>query len=65
MLFRFTKRVVLVCSQFPFAFASFGVLRSVFGIDSMIRSAVLDFDMNTCFREVSGVISFNKVLCFG
>ena len=31
----------------------------------MIRSAVLSFDVNTCFREVSRVVSFNKVLCFG
>ena len=47
------------------AFGSFGVVRSVFEVDSMIRSAVLGFDVNTCFREVSRVVSFNKVLCFG
>ena len=35
------------------AFDSFGVLRSVFGVDSMTRSAVLGFDVKTCFREVS------------
>ena len=35
------------------AFGSFGVLRSVFEVDSMIRSAVLGFDVNMCFREVS------------
>ena len=46
-------------------FGSFGVVRSVFGVDSMIRSAVLSFDVNTCFREVSRIVSFNKVLCFG
>ena len=47
------------------AFGSFGVLRSVFKVDSMIRSAVLGFDVNTRFREVSRVVLFNKVLCFG
>ena len=31
----------------------------------MIRSAVLGFDVNTCFREVLRVVSFNKLLCFG
>ena len=31
----------------------------------MIRSAVLGFGVNTCFREVSRVVSLNKVLCFG
>ena len=31
----------------------------------MTRSAVLGFDENMCFREVSRVVSFNKVLCFG
>ena len=31
----------------------------------MIRSAVLGFDVSTCFREVSRIVSFNKVLCFG
>ena len=46
-------------------FALFGVLRSVFGVDSMIRSAVSGFDVNACFREVTRVVSSNKVLCFG
>ena len=41
------------------------MLRSVFGVDSMIRSAVLGFEVNTCFREVLRVVSFNKLLCFG
>ena len=31
----------------------------------MTRSAVLCCDGNTCFREVSRVVSFSKVLCFG
>ena len=31
----------------------------------MIRSAVLGFDVSTCFREVSRIVSFNKLLCFG
>ena len=31
----------------------------------MTRSAVLGFDENMCFREVSRVVSFNKLLCFG
>ena len=31
----------------------------------MIQSAVLCFDVNTCFREISRVVSFNKLLCFG
>ena len=31
----------------------------------MRRSAVLGFDVSTCFREVSRIVSFNKVLCFG
>ena len=47
------------------AFGSFRVLRSVFEVDLMIRSAVLGFDVNTCFCEVSRVVSFNKVLYFG
>ena len=47
------------------AFGSFSVVRSVFGVDSTIRSAVLSFDVNMCFREVSRILSFNKVLCFG
>ena len=31
----------------------------------MIRSAVLSFDVNTCFREVSRFVLINKVLYFG
>ena len=30
----------------------------------MIRSAVLGFDVNTCFCEVTRVVLFNKMLCF-
>ena len=31
----------------------------------MIRIAVLTFDVNTCFCEVSRIVSFHNVLCFG
>ena len=34
------------------AFSSFGVLRSVFEVDSTIRSAILGFDANTSLRTV-------------